>query len=109
MEQRLTDLMPTVRKRITGTELDRYKDDKTAILSALTDAAADINQRRGYTPTEDKDFEAAYGNNIIRGAIWYLLRKGAEGTSSVSENGEDITWRETPEWLEHVIPRVYMG
>lgn len=86
---------------ITGTDLERYKDNEKLLNYALSYAESEILKRSGSV-----ELEPQYTVNETEGAKWYLSRIGAEGTHSVGENGVLITWQEVPDWLRSVIPRI---
>lgn len=97
-----------LREIISVGDLAQYMDNDVLLNHALSYAASEVNKRRGYDPGNGPEFEAKYRNNVIEGAIWRLGRIGAEGYSSTSENGVSVTWREVPEWLSSVVPRLGM-
>lgn len=83
------------------TDLARYKNNDALLNYALSYASSEILKRRGADTLEEQ-----YLENQVEGALWWLSRLGAEGAQSVSENGTQITWKGTPEWLQSVIPRL---
>lgn len=82
-------------------DLVRYKDNDDLLNYALSYASSEILKRRGTDTLEDQ-----YLTNQVVGALWWLSRLGSEGTDSISENGTQITWKDTPEWIASVIPRL---
>lgn len=91
-------------------DLARYIENDILLNHALSYAASEINHRRGSVrQTGGLSYEPQYRSNVINGAIWWLGKIGAEGYSATSENGVSVTWREIPEWLQSVIPRLGLG
>lgn len=96
MEQR-----DVVKMLIIGTDLDRYKENDELLDYALSYAESEITKRSGDEVLDDK-----HRVNQVEGAVWWLSRIGAEGLQSDSENGISRSWKEIPEWLMSVIPRI---
>ena len=86
---------------ITGTDLDRYKENDELLEYALSYAESEITKRRG-----SASLEPQYAVNQVEGAIWWLGHIGAEGQISDSENGVSRSWQEVPPWLMSVVPRI---
>ena len=55
----------------------------------IMDAISAINERRRFTPTEEKIVEERYYSLIVRLAICAIAKYGAEGQTSHNENGID--------------------
>lgn len=99
------ELSGVVKMRIRGTDLEIFADNDELIEYALAWAESEINKRRNYRPKEGQpDMEKKYISNKVEGAVFYLSRIGAEGTSSVTENGISVIWKAVPDFLESVVP-----
>lgn len=83
------------------TDLARYKNSDDLLNYALSYAEGEILKRRGADTLEGQ-----YLTNQVEGALYWLSRLGSEGADATSENGTQITWKDTPEWLQSVIPRL---
>jgi len=92
------------------TELGRFAEDEVTMEHAVKFAINMVNQRRAFTPagTLIEEYEPAYRQNVIDGAIWYLRKLGGEGFQSMSENGVSIQWQAVPDWLKYVRPKIGM-
>lgn len=82
-------------------DLARYVSNDDLLNYALSYASSEILKRRGTDTLEDQ-----YLPNQVEGALYWLSRLGAEGAQAVSENGTSTTWKNVPEWLGSVIPRL---
>lgn len=89
-------------ERLKNTDLEQYIDNDLLLDYALSYAESEIILRRNRDEFEEKK----YFRNKLEGAIWYLSRIGTEGYSSTSENGVSINYKEIPDWLVSVIPRI---
>lgn len=87
-------------------DLAQYVEQDILLNHALAYAVSEINKRRGYEAGDGTAYEPKYRSNVIEGAIWRLGRIGAEGYSSTGENGVSVTWREVPDWLQSVVPKL---
>ena len=92
--------------RIRGTDLAQFCADEDKILFALHYAASEVNLRCGFTPSETTPYPPKYRWNVLEGAIWRLNMIGNEGQSSFSENGVSGNYRDVPQWLQSVVPRL---
>lgn len=91
----------TLKELLTGTDLEKYKENIVQLQFALSWAESEILKRRNTDKLENK-----YLVNKIQGAVYYLSKIGAEGASSVGENGVSISWEEVPKWLLSVVPKL---
>lgn len=87
-------------------DLAQYVDNDILLNHVIAYAISEINKRRGYEAGNGPEYEPRYRSNVIEGAIWRLGRIGAEGYSSTSENGISVQWKEVPEWLQSVAPKL---
>lgn len=87
--------------RIRGTDLEQFLDNTELLEYALNYAKSEILKRRGAN-----ELEGQYSINQIEGAVWFLSTIGAEGAKSVSENGVSINYKDVPDWLISVVPRL---
>lgn len=92
--------------RIKGTDLEQFADDEDKILFALEYAASEVNLRSGFSADKFTPYLPKYRMNVIEGAIYRLNMIGNEGQSSFSENGIGGNYREIPQWLLSVVPRL---
>lgn len=92
--------------RIKGTDLEQFAEDEEKILFALEYAASEVNLRSGFSADESTPYLPKYRMNVIEGAIYRLNMIGNEGQSSFSENGISGNYREIPQWLLSVVPRL---
>lgn len=86
---------------ITGTDLERYKNDDERLNYALSYAENEILKRSGSDSLGNE-----YLVNQMEGAVYWLSRIGAESAQSAGENGVSIAWQEVPDWLRSVVPRI---
>lgn len=82
------------------TDLARFKDNDELLNYALSWASSEILKRRKADALEDQ-----YLGNQVEGAKWYLSRLGTEGAQSISENGEQTVYKDTPDWLAGVLQK----
>lgn len=87
--------------RIRGTDLEQFLDNTELLEYALNYAKSEILKRRGAD-----ELEGQYSINQIEGAVWFLSIIGAEGAKSVNENGVSINYKDVPDWLLSVVPRL---
>lgn len=101
----MPDILTILKARLKNTDLEEYTEDnetnEVLLDYALSYAEGEINLRRGTEIMEDR-----FINNKIEGAIWYLSRIGSEGMKGISENGVSFTYKDVPDWLLSVIPRL---
>ena len=68
------------------------------------------NERRGFTPTNEKPFEEKYQNLIYKMALYAITKMGAEGEISHQENGIFRTYQSAADYpsdlLNQIIPLV---
>lgn len=75
-----------VKLKLKNSDLDNSIDDDT--IEMELDLAKDvINDRRGYTPTEESPLEERYFGLQVTLAIESLSKYGAEGETDHSDNG----------------------
>jgi len=98
----MDELVQVLKGRIEDTDLAYYSDKENKLKYALKYAISMVNNRRGFTPTEEEPFEKRFEMNILDGAVWYLAKIGAEGYASTSENGVSVSWKNLPEWLSTI-------
>lgn len=92
--------------RIKGTDLEQFAEDEEKILFALEYAASEVNLRSGFSANGNTSYPPKYRMNVIEGAIYRLNMIGNEGQSSFSENGVSGNYRDVPQWLLTVVPRL---
>lgn len=83
--------------------LSHYASNGALLDLAIQSAVDRINNRRGY---KGEGYEPKYRSNVIRGAIDYLERLGGDELASYSENGVSGSYKEVPDWLSEVIPKL---
>ena len=81
-------------------DISRFANNDALLNYALSYAESEILKRRGSDTLEEQ-----YLPNQIEGAKWYLSRIGTEGAASISENGEQTVYKDTPDWLAGVLQK----
>lgn len=81
-------------------DISRFANNDALLNYALSYAESEILKRRGSDTLEEQ-----YLGNQIEGAKWYLSRIGTEGAASISENGEQTVYKDTPDWLAGVLQK----
>lgn len=81
-------------------DISRFANNDALLNYALSYAESEILKRRGSDTLEEQ-----YLGNQIEGAKWYLSRIGTEGAASISENGEQTIYKDTPDWLVGVLQK----
>lgn len=98
------DYLALLKALITNTDLAQYLEDASMLDYAVEYAKSEITIRYG---VEDfSQVPAKYGRYVVEGAKWYLSMIGVEGQSSMTENGISRTYKDTPDWLSRIIPKV---
>ena len=70
-----------------------------AIYSDEIDNAIEaVNERRGFTPTNNKPYEEKYSNLIYKLALYALTKIGVEGQTSHKENGIYRTYQSASDY-----------
>jgi hypothetical protein len=98
------DFLEMLKMLIANTDLEEYIEDDEKLEYAISYAKDEITAR--YGASDFDNVPAKYHRFVIEGAKWYLALVGAEGQSSMTENGVSRTYKETPDWLSHIIPKV---
>lgn len=98
------DFLALLKASITNTDLEQYLEDTEKLDYAINYAKDEIVNRYGVS--EFENIPTKYYRYVVEGAKWYLAMIGAEGQSSMSENGISRMYKTTPDWLSHIVPRI---
>lgn len=98
------DYMSLLKMSITNTDLEQYLEDEAKLEYAVNYAKDEIVNRYGVD--DFSKVPAKYDRYVVEGAKWYLAMIGAENQISMSENGISRMYKDTPDWLSHIIPKV---
>lgn len=85
----------------------KYPEASDAQIELELDMAKDaINDRRGYTPTEEQPIEDKYLNLQVLLAVEALSKYGAEGEKSHSDNGVSRSYENASPYSNTLLNRI---
>lgn len=88
---------------LVNTDLGIFTEDDAKIDFAIQFAQNEVANRYGDTVA---NIPAKYDTNIVNGAVWFLARMGSEGESQNVEGNVTRVYKDMPDWLKTVTPKV---